>query len=566
MQLTTSPRKFFPGLALSMLLLTDGAAAQTTTREHAASNGSQGNSGAAAGRLSADGRFVAFRSPSSNLVPGDTNGVADVFVRDRQTGQTTRVSVDSSGVQGNNFCGVCDISADGRYVVFESYASNLVAGDTNGQTDVFCHDRQTGQTTRVSLAAAGQQATIHCTRGSISADGRFVAFMSDDNSLVPGDVCVGTDVFVRDRQLGTTLLASPSLFTFQQFTSRANPEISDDGNTVVFDSYASDLVTIDTNGFADVFAWSRITGTVSLVSVATSGALGNQISVEARVSSNGRYVVFTSSATNFGGGTGLGNGSNFDVFVRDTVANTTECVSIATNGAGATDIAQGGSITDDGRFVAFWSGANNLVPNDTNAVYDCFLRDRQAATTTRVSLSASGIQGRSQSTNPSIAANGRYIAFDSTARNLVIPDSNGTGDVFVRDLAALAVATAYGTPCPGASPIPSQAEGIGQPFVGNASFAVGVTDGFPIAAALLALATTSASIPVGPCTVLLGTGLLLGPTTYTDNFGFTSSPLPIPANPTLTGLTIYAQYLVFDPNGQFLGFAQLSQGLAITLH
>lgn len=552
--------------AVSAALVTSlPAGAQTTTREHASSSGVQGTSGAAASSLSADGRYIVFRSSSPNLVAGDTNGAADIFVRDRQTGQTTRVSVDSAGVQGNANSGNPDISADGRFVVFESGASNLVAGDTNARMDVFLHDRLTGQTTRVSVGAAGQQSTANCANGSVSADGRFVAFASGDNTLVPGDVCVGEDIFVRDRQLGTTLLASPGMLG-QSFSSRYAPHISDDGSTVVFDSAGDDLVANDTNGWRDVFAWTRVTGTLELVSLSPAGSQGNHMSLESRVSVDGRFVVFSSAATNFGGGTGPGNGNAFDVFVRDRQTQTTECVSVSTSGVGAADGAQGGTITDDGRFVAFWSGAANLVPNDSNNFYDCFLRDRQNATTIRVSLSAAGLESRSQCNEPSIAADGRYIAFSGSGTNIVIPDGNGTSDVFVRDLAATAVATAYATPCLGTSPIPAQAEGIGQPFVGNAGFAVGVCNGFPSQPAVLALATASASVFVGPCEVALGGSVTLLGATFTDIWGFTSAPVPIPANPTLAGLSVFAQYLVFDPNGDFLGFAQLTQGLQITLN
>jgi Tol biopolymer transport system component len=557
-----------PFAAPATLLLSIAAVAQTTTREHESSIGVQGNSGASFPALSADGRFIVFRSQSTNLVPGDTNGETDVFVRDRQTGQTTRVSVDSAGVQANGDCSNSDISADGRFVVFDSAASNLVAGDTNNRRDIFLHDRQTAQTTRVSLGAAGQQAVTHCARPSVSADGRFIAFeCADDNfaSPVPGDVCIGMDVFVRDRLLATTLLASPSMQLAQVVTPRFRGQISDDGGTVVFESIAVDLVPNDNNNRLDAFVWSRATGQVERASLTTGGLEGNHDSGEPRVTADGRYVVFSSRATNFGGGSGPGNGDFWDVFVRDRQMNTTECVSLATGGVGANDTTQSGSITDDARFITFWSAATNLVANDTNAVYDCFLRDRQNGTTIRVSLSAAGIQGRSQSWYPSIAANGTFIAFNSSATNLVIPDNTG-GDVFVRDLAATATALGYGTPCVGTSPIPAQAEGMGQPFVGNTSFAVGVCNGFPSRPAVLAMATSPASVFVGPCEVALGGSVTLLGAMFTDIFGFTSTPVPIPANPTLAGLSVFAQYLVFDPNGLFLGFAQLTQGLTITLN
>ena len=550
-------------LILSALLAVP-ALGQTTTRETVSSTGVQGTLGNGDPCLSADGRYSCFRSASPNLVPGDTNGANDIFVHDRQTGQTTRVSVDSAGVQGNGNCGQSDLSADGRFVVFESSASNLVAGDTNGLLDIFCHDRQTAQTTRVSLGASGQQALVSCQRCSISADGRFVTFQSADNALVPGNTCLATDIFLRDRVLGTTTLVSVSNTTGQTFTPRQNASLSDDGNFVVFDSAADDLVANDGNGHNDVFLWSRLTGSIGLVSVANGGAQGNAPSLEAELSADGRYVVFSSSATNLGGGTV--NGANYDVFVRDQLTGQIGCVSVATGGAGISGFAQGGTITDDGRLVAFWSNASTLVPGDTNNEYDCFVHDRQTTTTIRISTSAAGLQARGQSTEPMIAGGGRYVAFTSPATNIVLPDTNGTVDIYVRDLAATAVALAYGTPCLGTSPIPAQAEGIGQPFLGNAGFAIGVGNGFPSALSILALALAPASIPLGPCEALLGGTLALSSGSFTNLAGFASTPLPIPATPGLAGFTLYGQYLVFDPNGQFLGFAQSTQGLAITLN
>jgi hypothetical protein len=548
----------------ALTLLAVSTPAQTTTRENVASNGVQGTLGAAEPMLSADGRFVAFRSSSPDLVPGDTNGTADIFVRDRIAGVTTRVSVDSSGAQANTNCAQVAISANGRFVVFETAASNLVAGDTNGTTDIFCHDRQTATTTRVSLGAGGQQATSLCQHGSISADGRYVAFHSSDNTLVPGDQCVGTDVFVRDRQLGITTLVSAGFTGGQTFNNRLYPRISADGSTVVFDSTADDLVQNDLNGVRDVFAWSRASGAITLVSLTSAGAQGNAQSLEASVSGTGRYVAFSSAATNFGGG--IANSGQFDVFVRDRLTGQTECASMTHTGADADGFAQGGTTTDDGRFVAFWSVATNLVPGDSNGVYDCFLRDRQTATTLRVSVSAAGLQGRNQSTQPFAAAGGRFVAFTSSTTTFVLPDTNGTSDVFVRDLGATSVATAYGTGCRGTSPFVPQAEGIGQPFLGNSGFAIGVAEGFPQQLAILALSLTPASVPYGTCTVLLGGTAVSLPGSFTDLSGFASAAFPIPSAPSLAGVTIRGQYVVFDPNGRFLGFAALSQGLAVTLN
>src|SRR5947199_301364 len=194
--------------AVTLLLLTAlggrSAGAQTTVRVSVASDGTEGNDVSLGSALSADGRFVAFDSAATDLVAGDTNGVADVFVHDRQTGTTERVSVDSAGNQAKDARRGVALSADGRFVAFTSAATNLVAGDTNGPTDVFVHDRQRGTTERVSVDSAGTQANGASTGVALSADGRFVAFTSAAPDLVAGDTNGAADIFVHDRQTGTT--------------------------------------------------------------------------------------------------------------------------------------------------------------------------------------------------------------------------------------------------------------------------------------------------------------------------------------------------------------------------
>ena len=173
----------------------------TIERVSVGPNGVEGNNDSLFPAISAHGRFVAFESDAANLEPNDTNGVSDVFVRDRQTGRTTRVSVGAGGAQGNRYSGVGGISADGRYVAFRSYASNLVADDTNGEQDVFVHDRQTGRTTRVSVTARGAQAAGgNSANPAISADGRHVAFNSHAANLVRRDTHAAFDIFVATRR------------------------------------------------------------------------------------------------------------------------------------------------------------------------------------------------------------------------------------------------------------------------------------------------------------------------------------------------------------------------------
>jgi Tol biopolymer transport system component len=202
------------GLTAALLLATTGAHATQTTRVSVSSTGAQGNrdSGGFADGISADGRYVAFQSFANNLVAGDTNGAEDVFVRDRVTGTTMRVNVSSEGKQTHAFSSDLypTISADGRYVAFSSDANDLVAGDKNGTTDGFVRDRVTGKTTRVSVSSEGKQGNDYSYISAISADGRYVAFSSNANDLVTGDTNGIDDVFVRDRVTGKTTRVSVS--------------------------------------------------------------------------------------------------------------------------------------------------------------------------------------------------------------------------------------------------------------------------------------------------------------------------------------------------------------------
>lgn len=219
------------------------AQARTTTRVSIATNGIQGNDYSYSSSISADGRYVAFMSSASNLVSGDINGTDDIFVHDRQTGQTSRVSVTTDGTQGNDSSDRPAISGDGRYVVFESSASNLVSGDTNGYLDVFVHDRQIGQTSRVSVASDGTQGNDFSKGSSISADGRYVAFMSSTSNLVSGDTNNSWDTFVHDRQTGQTSRVSIATDGTQGNYHSFGTSISNDGRYVTFVSIASNLVT-----------------------------------------------------------------------------------------------------------------------------------------------------------------------------------------------------------------------------------------------------------------------------------------------------------------------------------
>jgi hypothetical protein len=393
-----------------------------TSRVSVSTTGAQGNDESLGTGLSADARFVAFSSEASNLVPGDTNGEGDAFVRDRWAGTTTRVSVSGTGAQGAGESSVTHMTPDGRYIAFLSYASNLVPGDTNGASDSFVRDRRTGSTSRVSLSTSGAQTNNNGGFPVMSADGRYVAFYSSASNLVAGDTNNVDDIFIRDRSAGTTRRVSVSGRGAQANNRSDAVAISGNGRYVAYLSQASNLVAGDTNGESDVFLWDRTVGTTRRVSVSSGGAQANDRSDDVAISDDGRYLAFTSTASNLAPGDA--NGAQQDVFVRDLIAGTTSKVTTV-QGSGA-------DISGDGRYVAYISFAAGIVPDDTNDAYDVFLHDRQLGTTRRVSVSSSGAQGDGPNFHTSISADGRTVSFCSRATDLVPGDTNDTWDVFTQ--------------------------------------------------------------------------------------------------------------------------------------
>jgi len=424
-------RTFFVGVITGVLLGASSRPAraqEATWRVSVSSSGVQGTLDSERSAISFDGRWVAFDSHAANLVGMDTNLCADVFVRDLQSGTTERVSLSSSGKQGNDGSFHPAISADGRYVAFESAATGLVSADTNSSDDIFVRDRQTGTTERVSVDSSGVQANGDSDFPAISADGRYVAFSSIASNLVTGDTNFAFDVFVHDRQTGTTELASvDSAGTHANGTSEF-PALSADGRFVEFDSYASNLVAGDLNGTADVFVHDRQTGTTELISVDSSGVQGDNRSLHGALSADGSYVVFRSDASNLVANDANGVG---DVFLRDRATGTTELMSVDSAGVHGNGISKHPAISGDGRVVAFRSNSTNLVAGDTNNFSDVFLHDRSTGATERVSVDSGGAQGNNISYWPTLSMDGRRAAFGSYASNLAPGDTNGSFDVFV---------------------------------------------------------------------------------------------------------------------------------------
>ena len=414
-----------------VICFTSQAYAGSTARASVATEGVQWSNTSDAGVMSADGRYVAFHSYGSNPF------LNSIYVHDRQNGTTEIVSLSSQGVQANGNCINPSLSADGRYVAFISYATNLIPGDTNGQPDVFVRDLQTGITERVSVSSSGEQANGGATSLTISADGRYVAFSSYANNLVPGDTNgpgdAGLDVFIHDRITGATERVSVSNDGSQGNNGSSNPVVSAEGRFVAFVSNATNLVAGDTNGMSDVFLRDRQTLATERISLSNSGGEGNGASYNPAMSGDARFFAFLSTATNL---VPADTNNAWDVFVRDRVTGSTERVNVSSSGVQANySTFNRPAISNDGRRIVFDSWATNLVENDANGfIADIFLHDRQSGITELVSVSSAGVQGNGSSYRPSLTPDGSFVVFSSWATNLVSGDTNGKYDVFVRSL------------------------------------------------------------------------------------------------------------------------------------
>ena len=347
----------------------------STERVSLRSDGGQSADGfqCASPAISGDGRLVAFGSDAADLVAGDANGFVDVFVRDRAAGTTRRVSVATDGSESDSNSFDPAISADGRVVAFFSGASNLVPGRSVPDAGVYAHDLDSGATEWLSVPLdGGSVQTGPSFRPSVSADGRFVAFASASDALVAGDTNLSEDAFVRDRELDTTTRVSVRSDGGQIEEPRRRADdtaISADGRYVVFTSDARDLVPGVAGSVLQVFVHDRESGSTSVASVNAAGAAGyGDDSYGPSISGDGRLVAFHTGAYNFFPGHVFGA---IDVVVRDTVAQTTRAMAL---GQGGSDFNLFPSISADGAWIAFGSTMSSLVDGDTNGVIDVFRR------------------------------------------------------------------------------------------------------------------------------------------------------------------------------------------------
>lgn len=397
--------------------------------------------------LSGDGRYVALVSAAGDLVPGfvdGNDGGDDGFVRDLLAGATELITVNAAGTASANLGvgTIFEISAAGSRVFFDSAASNLVANDGNGVSDVFMRDRDLGVTVLASVNAAGTaSANAASTLPMSSANGRYVVFNSTASDLVAGfvDGNAGTaaDLYIRDVDLGVTALVTPNTTgTASANAASTSLEITPDGRYVVFTSAATDLVAGDSNGRSDIFVRDVVANVTRLVSVAASGGgSANGTSANGVPSADGRYVAFESAATDLISGFVDGNGAGRDVFVRDLTASTTQLISVKRTGGGSANGASNRPLIGaDGGLVVFLSAASDLVSpfvDGNGAFSDIFVRDRVYPGTAHVSRNAAGTAGANAALEPGeISRDGRVLGFSSTASDLVAGDNNGVGDVF----------------------------------------------------------------------------------------------------------------------------------------
>jgi Tol biopolymer transport system component len=425
------------------------------SRQSATDGGAGGETPSSVAAVSADGRYVAFQSGANNLSSVDNNRFVNVFLRDTQTNATTLVSR-ASGAAGNAAEGQSydpSISADGRYVAFESKAPNLSGADNNFIFNIFVRDTQNNTTILVSRQSAsdgGAGADVHALNPSISPDGRYVAFESNSYELSTADHDTFRDIFLRDIPASTTTLMSRATGAagLGGDDNSFNPSVSTNGR-VAFQSNANNLSTADDNFLTNVYVRDAVANTTTLVSRAggAAGAKADGPSYRPSINANGRFVAFESQANNF---SGADNNRVINIFRRDMDTGALTLITRTTGGAGASGASADPSISPDGRFVGFESLANNLSTADNDLHRNVYLRDVQGGATILVSRQSAadggaGADGRSFA--PSVSSDGRFVAFDSDALNLSAEDADvppgggggtteGVKDVFLRHVLA----------------------------------------------------------------------------------------------------------------------------------
>ncbi|MPZ67956.1 MAG: hypothetical protein GEU71_00305 [Actinobacteria bacterium] len=379
--------------------------------------------------VSQNGKFVAFETEQKLVATDDNSMIFDIYVRNRKSGKTRIVSVPDGGNTGGNFAFGPEISANGRLVVFEASSDTLVPFDDNNTVDVFVHDRRSGKTKRVSISSSETQADDGGMQASISPNGRYVAFASLSDDLVPNDANGLVDIFVRDRKKQTTTRVSVDSSGLESNGSSEVPSVADTGH-VVFSSGADNLVADDSNSTYDVFVHNLKTGETTLASISTSGVHGDQTSHHAAISRDGSVVTFM-SATTFAPGT---SGVYEEIWVRSMTGGKTRLITKGVGGAPSdnSSAAYAGALSYNGRYVTFSSFATNLVQGDDNGVADMYWYDRKTKKMKLVSRTFDGSDLDSGAPEGTISGDGRFVAFDTFASNVLDDELGNNSTVFFR--------------------------------------------------------------------------------------------------------------------------------------
>jgi Tol biopolymer transport system component len=397
--------------------------------------------------ISADGRYVAFSSKAPNLVANDNNSAADVFFRDMVTRTTVLVSINSSGTgTANGASAGPAISSDGRYVAFHSAATDLIAaGDADALSDVYVRDMLNGTTILASKAPGplGAKGNGHSVNPDISADGRYVVFQSQATNLdgidpFGDDNDTNADIYWRDTQAeDTKLISRASLVSggLKGTGVSARPRVSGDGMLVVFESTSGDIALTgaeggpDGNGVSDIFLRDVATDFTQRLSLSSAGGDPDQPSTNGSISRDGRFAAFKSFASNLHPDD---DGTESDVFILEISTGILEVGSVHSSGAQAGSSCDFPRLSADGSLMTFQSGASTLINGDSNSHTDCFIHDRISKATYRVSVATYGTELNGDSLRPAISADGNYVVFYSVATNLADDDTNGSADVFLR--------------------------------------------------------------------------------------------------------------------------------------
>ncbi|MBL8843552.1 MAG: PD40 domain-containing protein [Planctomycetes bacterium] len=492
--------------------------------------------------ISGDGDVVAFAVANGAFLPGP-NGNSHIYLKVRSTDAIEDPIVTTTGAISSASAELGELSGDGRYLVFSSDAGDLVVGDTNGETDLFVRDRVAAVTTRVSVSSAGVQADDTSGFGRISADGRYVAFSSYATNLVAVDGNGTLDVFLRDTQAQTTERISIGIGGVDANGYSYALDVSDDGRYVLFGSDASNLVAGDINAAYDLFLYDRTLATTELITVSTAGVRSNGTTIiGASMTADGSMVVFDSNATNLVSGDA---NQKFDIFLRDRNAGTTVRVNRGTNGETNGD-SWDPTISTDGLAIAFESRAKNLSPLDPNGHADIYLHDVPTGTTTLVSLSCDGVVADLECYRARLSADGLVVGFLGGATNLDPADANGFRDAFSSDFTNCPIASwsKYGSGWPGTNGVPT-IKLNGDPDLGSdIDLVIGNSLGAPTLGVVL-WGITQISVP----TSLGGTLLVdpLGSFSLTVNKNGSTITESVPYDCTLAGFTLDVQVLEVDP-------------------